>query len=130
MVRRLAGFERLAVDNEPTDSVRAFFQEAVHCHVVGLPAASVALARSCLEQALKETVPLDQAEMRSLDSLIAETVPTKALDAVHQGWCREIQKLGNRVLHREGCTVEQSQEVIVKLRSVVRMLYGVPESDY
>jgi hypothetical protein len=124
VVVRLAAFERLEVDNEPTDSVRAFFQEAVRCYVLGLSAASVALARSCLEQALKETVPLDQAEMRSLDTLIAEALPTKALDAPHQAWCRDIQRIGNRVLHRDVCTVQQSHEVILKLRSVLKMLYG------
>lgn len=124
MVRRLAAFERLAVDNEPTDSVRAFFQEAVRCHVLGLSAASVALARACMEQALRETIPLPHAPSLPLDSLITEALPTKTLDGPHYQWARQVQNIGNRVLHRESCTDVESQEVIVRVRSIIGMLYG------
>lgn len=124
MVRRLAAFERLAIADEPADGVRAFFQEAVRCYVLGLSAASVALARACMEQALRETVPLPHAAKLPLDSLIAEALPTKVLDGPHHQWARQVQLIGNRVLHKESCTDVDAQEVIVKVRSIIGMLYG------
>lgn len=128
MVRRLAVFERLALADEPAVGVRAFFREAVRCYVLGLSAASVALARACMEQALRETVPLQHAANLPLDSLISEALPTKVLDGPHYQWARQVQLIGNRVLHKEPCTDVDAQEVIVKVRSIIGMLYGRVEN--
>jgi hypothetical protein len=124
IVERLMRFERTVTNEPPNESVSAYFEEAVHCHVLGLSSASVALARSCLEQALRDTIRLPHAAGLSLDSLISETVPTKALDATHQRWARDIQQVANKVMHREGCTDDQALGVIVKLRAIVSKLYS------
>lgn len=124
IVTRLTALERIVTEDEASDSVRMYFQEAVRCQVFGLPTASVALARACLEQALRETIPLAHAQDLGLDSLINEALPTRALDKVHQKWARDVQNMGNRVLHNTACTDQEAQEVIVKVRSIAEMLYG------
>ena len=124
MVRRLLKFDRIVTEQQPNENVEVYFQQAMHCCVLGLPAAAVALGRACLEQALRETIQLPHARGMDLDSLIAAAGMLKVLDPWHLQMARKVQRIGNQVLHRQLCTDEQVLDAIVHVRAVVEKLYG------
>jgi hypothetical protein len=124
MIRRLLKFDRIVTEQRTNENVEVYFQEAMHCCALGLPAAAVALGRACLEQALLDTIQLPHAKTLNLDSLIAAAGLLKVLDAGHLQMAREVQGIGNQVLHRQPCTDEQVLDAIVNVRAVVEQLYG------
>jgi hypothetical protein len=128
MVERLLGFERIVTERPAAEEVLAYFEEAMRCYVFSVPSAAVALARACLEQALRDTIQLPHTAGLDLDTLISAAGRSKTLDDCHLQMAREVQRIGNQVLHRQNCTPEQAGDSIVKVRAVVEKLYG-PASD-
>lgn len=129
MVERLLKFDKLVTQQLPNEIVQLYFEQAMRCYVVGLPLATVALARACLEQALREAIPLPHTAQLELDGLIAAAGLTKALAPVDLQMARDVQRLGNQVLHRQGCTDAQAFESIVNVRGVVESLFGPAPDD-
>jgi hypothetical protein len=129
MVRRLMQFERILTEEQPNESVRAYFEEAMRCYALGLASSSVALARACMEQAFRDTVQLPYLTDFTLDTLIKAADRTKLLGAAHQQMARDVQQTGNQVMHRQPCTDEQAVNTIVKVRAVVEQLYRPGQTD-
>jgi hypothetical protein len=85
---------------------------------MGLPLAAVALARSCLEHALREQVPY-ASEIATLDQLIDTAARFRKLDTVQLRLAGDVKRIGNEVVHHSACDDEQAFSVILKVRALV-----------
>ena len=124
MVRRILTFDRVLTSEPHNETVHAYFEQAMRCYVQGLPAASVAIARACLEQALRDTVRIPHTSSLDLKELITAAERSRLLDGAHLHMAKDVQKIGNKVLHWEDCADSEALDSIVKVRAVVEALYG------
>ncbi len=122
MVERLLKFDLVITEGSHNEEVRIYFQQATYCYVLGLSVAAVAVARACLEQALREEVPY--AEGLDLQALIGAAGKYKKLDGAHIQMARVVQRIGNKVLHKKACSDSEALESIDNVRAVVEHLYG------
>ncbi len=130
MVKRLMQFDQLVTEDEFADEVAIYFQQAMLCYVFHLPTAAIALGRACLEQALLDALnPGLIGAQPTLDTLLNAASHSKKLSGGSLAMAGEVQRIGNRVMHRQPCTDEQALDALVKVREVVRALYGDAERD-
>lgn len=127
MVDRLLSFDRLSVELEASDTVAVYFEQAMRCYVQGLNDAAVALARACMERALKETLRVPHSEALDLEALVSAAGRTRALDDAHLHLARQVQRAANAVLHRQNCTDGQATDAVFGVRAVLVQLYRPSE---
>jgi hypothetical protein len=124
MVRRILTFDRVLTSQPHNETVHVYFEQAMRCYVQGLPAAAVAIARACMEHALRDTIPIPRTTSLDLQGLITAAERSKLLDGAHLHIAKDVQRIGNKVLHRDNCTDSEALDSIVKVRAVVEALYG------
>lgn len=103
--------------------VNLYLEQASWCFVLGLWDGVVALSRACLEAALEDRVGERAGrQMRDLKGWIAEAEKLR-LDAGQLKRARDIQVLGNKVLHERSATPGEAKLAILTLRAFVTSAY-------
>jgi hypothetical protein len=128
IVARVQSLADLKTEHDPSDTVQYYFEQAMRCFAMGLPEASIALMRACLENALRDALPHAEGS-QDLELLIKWAATTRMLDPAHVQMAHRIRLLGNRVMHRGTCTSDNAFEAATMLRAVVGSLYVIrPEN--
>jgi hypothetical protein len=122
LVRRTLKLQRLVVARTPAAEVNVYLAEATRCYVFGLWQASVALARSALEVALRDKLPNATAGSKLL-ALMDAAQRCRVLDDTHLALARQVQEAGNRVLHGKPITATVAEEVLFSIRCVLLHMY-------
>jgi hypothetical protein len=122
IVERVLKLEPIVTVEDPSDSVHVYFRQAMRCYALGIPLAAVALARACLEQALRERVPLASGLLK-LDDLITAAGRFKKLDPAQLQLASDVRRVGNEVMHRGECNDEKAFTTILRVRALVEALY-------
>lgn len=123
MVKRMVTLERVMTVRSHSAHVQAYFEQSTRCYILGLSAAAVAIARACLEQALRETITIPHTTTLDLQDLITASARCKTLHGPHLQMAKEVQRIGNKVLHRESCTDSAALDAVLKVRALVEELY-------
>lgn len=126
MVSRALRLEPLVVSEFPREPVNVYLREATRAYLLGLFIASVALARSALEQALEEKVPklLHTESKDKMKMLIKAAERSKLLEADILCLADEARKQANKVVHGKACKETEAFDILIKTRRVVHALYS------
>jgi hypothetical protein len=123
MVRRTLRLGRVS-GRSPAGTVNVYLREAARAYVMGLHQATVALARSALEQALRECIRLPGAEGWLLDRLLEGADKCKVLEPASLQSAKRVQRVGNAVIHGGPCDENAAFSVLSSARTVLEVLYN------
>ena len=129
IVERIQKLEELRTDRNPSETVRHYFEQAMRCFAIGLPEASVALMRACLEHALRDAVAHADG-IQDLEALIRWAGHSRKLDAAHMQMANRVRILGNDVMHKGNCTSDNAFEAVTMLRAIIGALYGIDDDSF
>lgn len=129
IVERVQKLETLTVEDAPSELVRLYFTQAMKCYAIGLPEASMALMRACLEHALRDALPHAE-QTQKLEDLLKAAGYFRKLDNAHLHMAYRVKELGNRVMHKASCSSEEAFEAVTMLRAVLGALYGLVDDDW
>jgi hypothetical protein len=125
MVERTVKLSAIVTQKIPAEDTIVYLREATRTYIAGYWHASVALSRAALEEALREKVRETGLgiEAYELKALINAAHRTAILDDAHLQLTREVQTVGNNVLHGTTVDDQQAWDVLCAVRGVLRHLF-------
>lgn len=108
-------------------SIHRLFREAHDAYLYGFDAASIALCRSLLDQALRDKLAVQQNEQPSLAKMIRRAEREKLLDRSECDHADKVREAGNDVVHdisKMPSPENRVQDVLASTRVVLNKLYG------
>jgi len=103
-------------------SVVSYLSESTRCWLYGFHGASVALCRTCLEEALKAQLPAD--DKGTLESMIDTANRRHLLDDCTVTLAHTVRKTANKFLHGESITEKESRGTLDATRSLVEQIFS------
>jgi len=122
VVKRALKLEPLLIAKPIAERIEIYVREATRAYLFGLFQASIALARSALEESLKEHFNAATQSDELLALLRAATL-SKLLDGSLLQSAHEVRKAGNAVLHGKRCGDQDAFNVLIKTRSVLDAIH-------
>lgn len=126
LVQRTLQLETIATQEIPLTDVTFYLQEATRCYIYGFWAASVALSRAALEQALKEAVtkasgsPTFEAK---LSKLVESAQRLRLADPATLSLVDQVRMAGNRAVHNRASDQCEAWDTLTAMRAVILDLY-------
>jgi len=126
IVKRAVKLEPLFITRPIAERVEIYVREATRAYLFGLFQASIALARSALEESLKERLRAGAPLLAQSDELLAllrAATLAKLLGGSLLQSAHDVRKAGNTVLHGSRCGDQDAFDVLIKTRKVLDALH-------
>jgi hypothetical protein len=126
IVRRGSTLQPMNIEVK-SQSVSRLFREAHEVFLHGFDAASIALCRSLVDQALRDKLSVPQDQQQSLKSMIERAEREKLIDRNERGRAETVRKAGNEVVHdvsKVSNLQDTAADVLDCTRIVLNKLYA------
>lgn len=125
MVDRTLQLSQIVANRIPSTPTSAYLQEATRTYIAGFWQASVALSRAAVEEALREKAKNRNlgVEAYELKLLLQAACRLGILDNAHLQLAREVQVIGNQVLHGKPTNDSEAWDALCAARGVLRHLF-------
>ncbi len=125
VVDRAMKLSELVGQREPSALVAGSLREATRCYIFGFWAATVALSRAAIEQALRERIyEKYAASPATLGRLIDFCEQNGVLDGARYGMANKVKAGGDKALHGGVVSAEDARDVIDAARGVLEHLHA------
>ncbi len=127
IVKRALKLEPLFIRKPIAERVEIYVREATRAYLFGLFQASIALARSALEESLKGHLRADAPMLAQSDELLVllrAAALSKLLNGALLQSAHDVRKAANAVLHGSRCGDMDAFEVLIKTRKVLDALHS------
>jgi len=126
IVKRALKLEPLLISKPIAERVEIYVREATRAYLFGLFQASIALARSALEESLKGQLKAGAPMLAQSDELLAllrAAALSKLLDASLLQYAHDVRKAANGVLHGARCGDPDAYDALIKTRKILDALH-------
>jgi hypothetical protein len=127
IVKRAVKLEPLFIRKPIAERVEIYVREATRAYLFGLFQASIALARSAIEESLKGHLRAGAPMLAQSDELLAllrAAALSKLLDSSLLQSAHDVRKAANAVLHGTRCGDQDAFDVLIKTRKVLDALHS------